>query len=174
MRTGRQSLLQLFRVITQGGPLISIVSVRIALPEQISNTLSKAVIHHGAAKLPNNTIQGGTISHVGQFYFEPSLLQTVEKLSPYNTNRQVHVQNAVDTIYRQGTANGDNPVITITFLGATLQDGLHGVIDVGVNPKATRRPNPVNFWTANGGVPIQSSPWRGYPWIGRVRRFWQN
>ncbi|KAL8300865.1 hypothetical protein RB597_009394 [Gaeumannomyces tritici] len=129
------------------------------------------IIHHGASKLENNTIRGGTISHVGQFYFEQALLRSVEGNMPYATNKQVLTTNAADFLYKQGFGNGDNPVIDITMLGASVADGLHGVIDVGVDPRAVRKPQPVNMWTKAGGVPVPGSPWSGYPWTKAVRKW---
>lgn len=128
-----------------------------------------AIIHHGATKLPNNTIQGGTISHVGQFYFEQALLQSVQKLAPYNTNKQALTQNSQDQLFKQGQGGGDNPIIQIVQLGNTLENGLYGFIDVGVNPSAKRNPSAVNYWTANGGVANPSSMWKGYPWTKKIR-----
>lgn len=119
--------------------------------------------------MPNNTIQGGTISHVGQFYIEQGLLQTVEATSPYSSNAQQWVQNTADMIFNMGAANGDNPVVQTTALGAAVDEGLYGYIDVGVDPSASRAPSPVNFWTEAGGISNEQSPWTGYPWIGKVR-----
>lgn len=126
------------------------------------------IVHHGATRLANNTIQGGTISHVGQFYFDQSLLQTVEETAPYSTNKQAWTKNNVDFLLRQGQANQDNPIMQITMLGASVSDGLHGVIDVGVNPTARRTPTPVNKWTASGGVPAPGSKWGGPPAVRRM------
>ncbi|KAF2843050.1 aromatic compound dioxygenase [Patellaria atrata CBS 101060] len=127
------------------------------------------IIHHGATKLPNNTIQGGTISHVGQFYFDQNLLSSVEKTAPYNTNTQALTLNSQDQLFKQGQGGGDNPVVQITQLGNTVESGLYGFIDVGVNPTARRNPSPVNFWTANGGMPNRASFWQGYPWTKKIR-----
>jgi hypothetical protein len=132
-------------------------------------SIHTAIIHHGATKLSNNTIQGGTISHVGQFYFDQTLLQTIEKTTPYNTNKQAWTQNNQDQIFKQGQGGGDNPIIQITQLGNTVESGLYGFIDVGVNPTAKRNPSPVNYWTAGGGIPNDRSMWKGYPWTKKIR-----
>ncbi|TLS20922.1 uncharacterized protein PpBr36_10731 [Pyricularia pennisetigena] len=126
------------------------------------------IVHHGANKLSNDTIQGGTISHVGQFYFDDANIEAVESESPYSTNTQPWTRNADDLLLRQGQAGGDNPFIELTLLGGSVADGLHGVIDVGVDPSAKQDPKPVNFWTADGGKPVEGSPWLGYPWSARV------
>jgi hypothetical protein len=125
--------------------------------------ITLAIIHHGAKLLPNNTIQGGTVSHVGQFYIEQNFLGQVEKTPPYNTNKQAVTTNAVDPLFNMAKQGGDDPVMKISLIGKTIADGLYATIDVGVNPRARQNPRPVNMWTANGGVPVKGSPWTGYP-----------
>ena len=128
-----------------------------------------AIIHHGAKLLPNNTISGGTISHVGQFYVEQSLLNTVEKSSPYSTNTQTWTQNAADMLFKTGYGKGDDPTLKAVLLGKTMEEGLYASIEVGVNPKINQRPQPVNMWTATGGIPVPGSMWKGYPWTKKAR-----
>ena len=140
-----------------------------SLSSAILLTIDTAIIHHGATKLANNTIRGGTISHVGQFYFDQALLTEVEKTAPYNTNKQALTLNSQDQLFRQGQGGGDNPVVQITRLGNTIDSGLYGFIDVGVNPNARRNPSAVNWWTATGGIPNPSSMWKGYPWTKKIR-----
>jgi hypothetical protein len=122
-----------------------------------------AIIHHGAKLLPNNTIQGGTISHVGQFYIEQNFLAQVEATAPYNTNKQAITTNARDALFNMGRQGGDDPVMKISLIGKTIADGLYATIDVGVNPNARQNPQPVNMWTEKGGIPVPNSPWTGYP-----------
>ena len=126
-------------------------------------TPTTAIIHHGATKLPNNTISGGTISHVGQFYIEQNFLAQVEATPPYNTNTQKQTLNSQDFLFTMGKQGGDDPVMHISLIGKTIADGLYATIDVGVNPKAKQSPQPVNLWTTSGGVPAPNSPWTGYP-----------
>lgn len=113
--------------------------------------------------LPNNTIQGGTISHVGQFYIEQNFLGQVEKTAPYNTNKQAITTNAQDALFNMGKQGGDDPTLKISLIGNKIEDGLYATIDVGVNPKAKQNPQPVNMWTPSGGIPVPNSPWTGYP-----------
>ncbi|ORY13960.1 Intradiol ring-cleavage dioxygenase [Clohesyomyces aquaticus] len=121
------------------------------------------IIHHGAKLLPNNTIQGGTISHVGQFYVDQNMLAEVEKTPPYSTNTQAQTKNAQDFLFTMGKQGGDDPTLHISLIGKTVADGLYATIDVGVNPKAKQNPQPVNMWTSGGGIPVPGSPWTGYP-----------
>ncbi|KAF2186445.1 aromatic compound dioxygenase [Zopfia rhizophila CBS 207.26] len=121
------------------------------------------IIHHGATLLPNNTISGGTISHVGQFYVDQTMLTEVEKTTPYSTNKQTQTKNAQDALFNMGKQGGDDPVLKISRIGSKVEDGLYATIDVGVNPKARQNPQPVNMWTDKGGIAIPNSPWAGYP-----------
>ncbi|KAI8932424.1 hypothetical protein NX059_010610 [Plenodomus lindquistii] len=121
------------------------------------------IIHHNATLLPNNTITGGTISHAGQFYISQSFLAAVEATPPYNTNNQSITTNAADPLFNLGTQGGDDPVMKISLIGESIADGLYATIDVGVNPRAVQRVEAVNRWTEKGGVPVEGSPWAGYP-----------
>ncbi|KAF2010500.1 protocatechuate dioxygenase [Aaosphaeria arxii CBS 175.79] len=121
------------------------------------------IIHHGAKLLPNNTISGGTVSHMGQFYIEQNFLGQVEKTSPYNTNKQKQTLNNQDILLNMGKQGGDDPFMKVSLIGSKIEDGLYAYVDVGVNPKATRKPDPVNFWTDKGGIPVPGSGWAGYP-----------
>ncbi|PGH16268.1 hypothetical protein AJ79_01807 [Helicocarpus griseus UAMH5409] len=122
------------------------------------------IIHHGATRLENDTITGGTISHVGQLYFDQSVLESVEATAPYSTNTQEWTQNAVDQLFQIGHQGGDDPIVQVQMIGSSIEDGLWGTIDVGVNPSAVQNPSNVNWWTAEGGVPNTDSMWTGYPW----------
>ena len=130
---------------------------------QMSYLDCPAIIHHGAKLLANNTIQGGTISHVGQFYVEQNFLGEVENTVPYNTNKQAITKNAADMLFNMAKQGGDDPLLKISLIGNKIEDGLYATIDVGVNPKAKQNPQPVNMWTAEGGKPVPGSPWTGYP-----------
>lgn len=54
------------------------------------------VSHYNYTLLPNNTIVGGDINHIGQLFFDESLRTAVEATSPYNTNTQSVVSNDDD------------------------------------------------------------------------------
>ncbi|KAF1978816.1 aromatic compound dioxygenase [Bimuria novae-zelandiae CBS 107.79] len=121
------------------------------------------IVHHGATLLPNKTISGGSISHVGQLYIEQNFLNQVEKTVPYNINTQQVTTNAEDFLFAMGSQGGDDPTLKISLIGDKIEDGLYATIDVGVNPKARQNPVPVNMWTSSGGKPYPNSPWTGYP-----------
>jgi hypothetical protein len=76
------------------------------------------------------------VSHVGQFYIEQNFLGQVEKTFPYNTNTQAIATNAVDSLFNMAKQGGDDPVMKISLIGNTIENGLYATIDVGVNPGA--------------------------------------
>ena len=82
-------------------------------------------------------ISGGTISHVGQLFFDQSLITSVEKLPPYTTNTQTLTTNAKDGILAQEAATSD-PVLNYVLLGSTVSDGVFGWATVGINSKNTK------------------------------------
>jgi hypothetical protein len=115
--------------------------------------------HLNATILPNKTISGGSVSHVGQLFFDQSLISEVEKTSPYSTNTQALTTNQQDFIMEQESANGD-PVIQYTYLGARIEDGLFGWIAFGVDATANRTVNAAAHYGQDGG---KANPNPGFP-----------
>jgi hypothetical protein len=84
--------------------------------------------------LPNNTIKGGRIAHIGQVFFDQSLLDDiVAKVPVYKGNKVPPTKNNHDFIMAFDTAGGFDPVVEYAMLGKTLEDGLLGWINFGVN-----------------------------------------
>jgi protocatechuate 3,4-dioxygenase beta subunit len=136
-----------------------------------------AIVYLGATKQANNTITGGHAAHVGQLYFDQSLLTNVDKVSPYNTNKMTVLKNTNDFLFQQG-ANGDDPIVRYALVGSKLEDGMFAWIRFGIDTKANKPVNPAAFWTANGGVMNPKGPIAlmngggGFPgWGGWVRRW---
>ncbi|KAF2268670.1 extracellular dioxygenase-like protein [Lojkania enalia] len=115
--------------------------------------------HINATVLPNNTISGGTVSHVGQLFFDQTLITEVELTSPYSTNTQPLTTNAGDFIMAQEAENGD-PVLQYTYLGSKVEDGLFGWIAFGVDPTANRTVNAAANYGQDGG---HANPNPGFP-----------
>lgn len=99
------------------------------------------LLTHTDAKLvpENNTITGGRISHVGQLYFDQSLVDAVEKLPPYAGNKQPWTKNSQDRTMVPGTANGADPVMEYTLIGKDLKDGLFAWINFGIDATKDRK-----------------------------------
>lgn len=88
--------------------------------------------HLNSNVLSNGHYSGGTSAHVGQLFFDQSLITEIEKTSPYNTNTQALTTNAGDSIFSQEAASSD-PVVIYSLLGSTVADGLFGWVAFGVN-----------------------------------------
>lgn len=115
------------------------------------------VVHENATQLANGTLTGGSVSHIGQFFFDQDLITLVEATSPYDTNTQALTTNAEDRVFgEQETADTtSDPVFNYVYIGDDLSDGLFSWILVGINTSATYSKfldNPVH----NDSPPIKS------------------
>ncbi|KAF2839091.1 aromatic compound dioxygenase [Patellaria atrata CBS 101060] len=128
------------------------------------------VSHIGATIRANNTLQGGTISHIGQIYFDQSLIDSINTIAPYSTNRIAKTPNRSDSWMAQGAATGDDDVINYVVLGNQVQEGLFGWITLGMDPRASRRITPAAWYGEGGGIknpagsqpgPVWPPPWGG-------------
>ncbi|KAJ4292346.1 hypothetical protein N0V90_009007 [Kalmusia sp. IMI 367209] len=108
--------------------------------------------HLDATENANNTISGGTITHVGQFFFDQDLITLAEKEEPYASNAQPLTTNEEDGIFAQEAADVD-PVVEYVFLGDDISEGLFGWIAFGIDVNAARNVTPAVYLTENGGVP---------------------
>lgn len=123
-----------------------------------------AVVHHHAKLLPNNTIEGGTITHVGQFYFEQEFINDLNKIYPYTLNRQYQIGNDMDALFIYYANHTENPFMKVSKIGKTYEDGLYATIDVGIDPHAIQNwTSPVGKWTAEGTVEDPDSKYAGWP-----------
>lgn len=58
--------------------------------------------YHTYRAFPNGTYQGSTVSHIGQLFFDTSLSNQIEALTPYSTNLNPgSTTNANDGIFRE-------------------------------------------------------------------------
>ncbi|SPO06117.1 related to protocatechuate 3,4-dioxygenase beta subunit [Cephalotrichum gorgonifer] len=110
-----------------------------------------AMVHHDVTQQENGTITGGHVSHIGQMYFDQSLLQVVEQTPTYAINTQNWVQNANDALFTMGTSGGDDPIVRYAILGESVENGLFGWIRFGVDLTAQRTYNPAAYKDENGG-----------------------
>ena len=107
--------------------------------------------------LDNGTYSGGSISHIGQLFFDQDLLTEVEKTSPYSTNTQAVTTNAEDTIFAAEAANESDPVVNYVLLGETVADGIFAWISIGVDATSSYTGQAAATLTADGGVENESS-----------------
>lgn len=121
------------------------------------------MVHTNATLLANSTL-GATnyASHVGQTFFDQSLITDVELQAPYNTNTQVLTTNAEDSILSEEAATDDvDPLMEYTLLGDSVADGLFAWISFGINTTLSDSVTPAAYLYADGGVESSSSPSTG-------------
>jgi hypothetical protein len=115
------------------------------------------MVHHGVTKQPNGTITGGRVSHIGQIYFDQSLLREVEAVAPYSTNKQNWIQNQGDFLFTAG-ATGDDPIVRYAPIGTSVTQGMMAWIRMGIDASATRRYNPAAMIDEKGGHQLVANP----------------
>lgn len=92
--------------------------------------------HQNVSVLSNGTIQGGTVSHIGQLFWNEDLRSAVEATYPYNTNTQTVVSNADDMWSIVQAENDYDPFPEYLYLGDDITDGLLAWIQIGINVTA--------------------------------------
>ncbi|KAL5355862.1 aromatic compound dioxygenase [Aspergillus floccosus] len=113
------------------------------------------VAHLNATVLPNNTLSGGSVPHIGQLFWDQDLINAVEATSPYSTNDVALTTNAEDRVFSDETAGTtSDPVINYVYLGEDLADGLLGWVTIAVNQSATYSPAYSYEWTSSGSVAV--------------------
>lgn len=116
-------------------------------------THQHVMAHLNATLLPNNTITGGAIAHVGQVFYDQDLLDAVEATYPYTTNTIARTANADDGILATETEDSDSdPFVEYALLGDDVTDGVFGWITIAVNVSASYDPTYRFARTAAGGV----------------------
>jgi hypothetical protein len=111
---------------------------------------SVAMVHVGAKKQANGTITGGRVAHIGQLYFDQSLITDVEKQHPYTANQQTLTLNSNDGLLKI-TTYGDDPFLRYVKLGNDIKDGLFSYIRLGIDSSASWGINPAAFRDESGG-----------------------
>ncbi|KAL2826062.1 Intradiol ring-cleavage dioxygenase [Aspergillus cavernicola] len=113
------------------------------------------VAHLGATVLPNNTLAGGYVPHIGQLFFDQDLVNEVEATYPYNTNTVDITENADDHVVIVETEDSDSdPFFEYALLGDSIEDGLLAWVTLGVNVTASHDSD-VSYaatLTSSGGV----------------------
>ena len=117
------------------------------------------MVHTNATLLANSTLGAENYaSHVGQAFFDQSLITQVEQLSPYNTNTQTLTTNADDSILSEEAAtDGVDPFMEYTLLGDSVSDGLFAWLAFGINSTLSDSVSPAAYYYAGGGVANSAS-----------------
>ncbi|CAK7216762.1 hypothetical protein SCUCBS95973_002916 [Sporothrix curviconia] len=110
------------------------------------------IAHTNVIVLPNGTITGGSIPHIGQFFFDQALIDEVEQTYPYSDNTYSYTGNALDDTFRQESAySNSDPVFHWEYLGDRVEDGLFVWIQVGINSTANWNDEYSFVWSDKGG-----------------------
>ncbi|CAJ2503982.1 Uu.00g113760.m01.CDS01 [Anthostomella pinea] len=112
----------------------------------------------------NNTYTGGDTLHVGQLYFDDSLVKAVEATYPYYTNTIAYTTWEDDGwMLEEATAQYD-PFVEYVQLSEDLADGLLGWITVAVNLSSNHTANltAAAHLYKDGGVAVNGSS-KGLP-----------
>ncbi|KAF6829898.1 hypothetical protein CMUS01_07960 [Colletotrichum musicola] len=108
-------------------------------------------------RLPNNTVATESTdnhiiraSHVGQVFFDASLLNKVAKTHPYSSNTQWRIRNEEDAVLMQEGETSD-PVLQYVMLGNKIEDGIFSWMTIGIDPEVSTEVKVAASWFESGG-----------------------
>lgn len=140
-------------------PVVQLISmVRINGYKDANYTNFITVLSHTVnetERLSNDTISGlytAQASHVGQIFFDQSLISEVENQSPYNENTQTLTENADDSILLQEADDIDPFVQYVYVNGADVTDGIFAWISLAIDSSEDSSVTPAGYLTSSGGV----------------------
>ena len=110
------------------------------------------MVHINGTVRPNDTWSGAVAAHVGQMFFDQSLITQVEAVSPYTDNTQTLTTNADDSIMSSESENDVDPVMQYTLLGESVEDGLFAWLAFGINTTYASTISPAATLYESGGV----------------------
>lgn len=109
--------------------------------------------HAGAALLPNNTVTGGHIAHIGQLFLDQDLITAVESTAPYNTNNVRITPNTKNSIFNDvNRASSYDPILSYTRLCHSLEDSILAWTTMGIDLSASYKAELAATLTSHGGV----------------------
>ncbi|RDW65720.1 intradiol ring-cleavage dioxygenase [Aspergillus mulundensis] len=113
------------------------------------------IAHLNATLLPNNTLTGGSVPHIGQLFWDQDLIYAVEDTEPYASNSVAITTNAEDRVFSDETSGtSSDPVFNYVYLGDELEDGLLGWVTVAVDLSAEYSPAYSFVWTDSGSEAV--------------------
>lgn len=104
----------------------------------------------------NETLSGGSVTHVGQMFLDQDLISLVEAEEPYASNTQDLTTNAEDSILSEEAETVD-PFVEYVLLGDSVADGIFGWLAFGIDTTASYNITPAAYLTENGGVENENS-----------------
>ena len=108
----------------------------------------------------NKTLSGGSITHVGQMFFDQDLITAVSAVAPYSSNTQSITENSEDSILSQEATDVD-PFMEYVLLGDSVADGLFGWLSFGIDTSNSFNVTPAAYLTDNGGVANSNNQGQG-------------
>lgn len=114
------------------------------------------VVHENATQLENGTLTGGSVPHIGQLFWDQSLISEVEATAPYSGNALDLTTNAEDHVFGAEETEGStsDPVFDYVYITDDITDGLFGWIVIGVDPSASYTPTYSFELTSGGGEAV--------------------
>nr|XP_036580219.1 extracellular dioxygenase [Colletotrichum truncatum]KAF6788051.1 extracellular dioxygenase [Colletotrichum truncatum] len=99
-----------------------------------------------------------TAHHVGQLFFEEDLLSQVYAASPYSSHQETlnRTTNDEDSVLSSASEDGYSPSISISLLGASIEDDLVGYITIGVDSTGEGVATTGNDVNPQGWIPTVS------------------
>lgn len=113
---------------------------------------------------PNNTYTGGNTLHIGQLYFDDTLVKAVEATEPYTQNTIAYTTWEVDGwMLEEATAEYD-PFVEYVQLSEDIEDGLLAWITVALDLSSDHSSNltAAAHYYETGGVAVSGSS-KGLP-----------
>lgn len=123
--------------------------------------------HMNATKLPNNTllVGTGTVTHVGQLFWNEVLRTAVEETEHYSSNTQAVTTNADDMWSILQADSSYDPFPEFLYLGDSIEGGLFAWKQIGLNTSADWTDdeyyNIAGYITENGGYANTESGFTG-------------
>lgn len=107
--------------------------------------------HQNVTIFANGTLTSDSITHVGQFFMDQSLITEVETTEPYASNTQNLMTNTEDSILSE-EAETINPFLEYVLLGDSINEGLMMWGTMGIDTSADYTVSPAAYLTPDGGV----------------------
>ncbi|KAH6643303.1 Intradiol ring-cleavage dioxygenase [Truncatella angustata] len=124
------------------------------------------VVQSNVTALPNDTYTGGETLHIGQLYFDDTLIQAVEATSPYSTNAIPFTSWEIDGWMLEEATSDYDPFVEYVQLSENLEDGILAWITVALDLSSNHSANVTNSAAAHyyegGGVAVANSD-KGLP-----------
>ncbi|CAO2656683.1 Nn.00g054860.m01.CDS01 [Neocucurbitaria sp. VM-36] len=116
--------------------------------------------HLNATEQCNGTITGGSVSHIGQLFFDQDLISEVEATYPYSTSNISITLNSADRVFGLETEESNSDLVfNYVYLNeeAGVEGGLFSWITIGVDPTSSYNTSYAALLTADGGVANSNS-----------------